>query len=72
MAMFKMPKKPVGRPTNRPDADTLGRLYAEHTPPEIGKMYGVSDSTVRCWILKYRREQQAAEAAKQDTVREEV
>lgn len=71
MATFKMPKKSIGRPTNRPDADTLGRLYAEHTPAEIGKMYGVSDSTVRCWILKYRREQMAAEAAEQKTVRGE-
>lgn len=49
-------KKQAGRISKRPDIDTLSRLYAEKNAREIAAMYGVSEATVRSWILRYRRD----------------
>lgn len=47
----------MGRPTKRPDAETLNNLYyiKNMTSTEIGKMYGVKASTVRSWVTYYRK-----------------
>ena len=49
-------KKQAGRTSKRPDVDTLSKLYSEKSAHEIAVMYGVSEATVRSWILRYRRE----------------
>lgn len=49
-------KKQAGRTSKRPDVDTLSKLYAEKSARDISIMYGVSEATVRSWILRYRRE----------------
>lgn len=40
----------MGRPTKRPSAEEMVGLLKEHSTDEIGKMYGVSENTVRNWI----------------------
>lgn len=50
-----IPYKKHGRPSVRPDGETLARLYAEHTAQQIADMYGVTKGTVRVWIADERR-----------------
>lgn len=52
--MALIPRKEKGRPTKKPDDETLAALYAEKTAREIGEMYGVKPSTVRSWAHKAR------------------
>lgn len=73
MTTNRFPRKKSGKRSVKPDADTLSKLYAEHTMAEIAEMYGVSRNTVKFWIWKYRKEDQAAaEAAEQEAVHEET
>ena len=44
------PGKRGGRPTNRPDPDTLAELYRTHTARQIARMYGVKRGTVAHWV----------------------
>lgn len=46
----------MGRPTKRPEPDFLLALYAKHKAKEIAYMYGVSESTVRSWISRIKKE----------------
>lgn len=48
--------KKGGRPTNRPDTETLAKLYDNMKAKEIAEKYGVSESTVRAWITRARKE----------------
>lgn len=47
--------KKGGRPSKMPPADELLRLYEKHTSTEIGKVYGVSSSTVRTWVARLKK-----------------
>ena len=60
--MALIPRKEKGRPTKKPDDETLAALYAEKTAREIGEMYGVKPSTVRTWAHRVRVAQEAREA----------
>ena len=55
--------KKYGRPTTRPDDDTLAELYRTKPTKEIAEMYGVKPSTVRGWASKARRAEEARMAA---------
>lgn len=55
--------KKQGRPTVRPDDDTLAKLYNELPTKQIAEMYGVKPSTVRGWASKARRAEEARAAA---------
>lgn len=57
--MYRIERKNRGRKSNKPDCETLARLYEDHTAEEIAGMYNVSTNTVRSWIYKYRREDMA-------------
>lgn len=46
----RYPGKRGGRPTNRPDPDTLRELYRTYTAREIAEMYGVAKATVARWV----------------------
>lgn len=46
----RYPGKRGGRPTNRPDAETLADLYRTHTARQIAQMYGVAKGTVEQWV----------------------
>ena len=46
----------MGRPTKRPEPDFLLALYEKHKAKEIACMYDVSESTVRSWVSRVRRE----------------
>lgn len=49
-------RKNAGRPSRRPDVDTLSDLYSEKSAREIAETYGVAEATVRKWIYRYRRD----------------
>lgn len=53
-------QKRSGRPSVRPDNDTVMALYKDHTAPEIASMYGVKEATVRSWIARIRRAERGA------------
>ena len=53
-------KKKGGRPTARPDENTLATLYASMTAREIAEQYHVSEYTVRGWINRARKQQEQA------------
>lgn len=59
-------RKHGGKPTCRPDAQTLDRLYKEQTARQIADRYGVQEVTVRAWIRRYRREQEMQREANGD------
>lgn len=63
---YRIGKKSRGRRTNKPDCETLARLYEDHTAEEIAEMYNVSANTVRHWIYLYRREDVESERGKED------
>ena len=48
--------KKMGRPTKRPEKELLMILYSRHTAHELATMYDVSDSTVRSWVCRLRKE----------------
>ena len=55
--MKTIPKKKSGRPTNRPNPEYLLTLYTrKSTAPQIADMFGVSESTVRSWVSRLRKE----------------
>lgn len=73
MTSTKFPRKKSGKRSVKPDANTLSKLYEDHTMAEIAEMYGVSRNTVNYWIWRYRKEEKfAAEAAEQEAVQEET
>lgn len=47
-----------GRPTKYPGVEVLTELYINQnlTASEIGQRYGVSQNTVRNWLIKARKE----------------
>jgi len=47
---IKKPVKKMGRPTKRPDLETLKFLYEHYTSTELSAMFGVPASTIRSWI----------------------
>ncbi len=49
-----IPKKKHGRPTRKPDNDTLRELYAVKTAKQIANEYEVATVTVRKWIQQAR------------------
>lgn len=49
-------EKPHGRPSVRPDNETLLMLYSGMTAPELAEKYGVSADTVRRWVRLARKE----------------
>lgn len=53
--MMNVPVKKRGRPRKMPDAETLVRLYADHTSRELGEMYNTSPATIRAWICRIRK-----------------
>ena len=53
--------KKMGRPSNRPDAETFAREYQTMTTKEIAEKYGVQPSTVRAWASRLRRATEAEE-----------
>lgn len=50
-----------GRPSKRPDTNTLAELYATHTMAEIAEKYGVGRATVHAWIADERKKELAKE-----------
>ena len=63
-------KKQAGRISKRPDVDTLSKFYAEKSARESAAMYGVSEATVRSWILRYRKELYGKTGEKAETAHE--
>lgn len=55
-----MPRKKPGFESKIPPREELERMYAEHTAKELAAHYGMSESTIRRWINKYRSEEQGA------------
>lgn len=58
--MEKQRNKKYGRPGKMPDEATLAELYKAYeeeglTSAQIAEKYGVSSSTVRSWMCRYRR-----------------
>lgn len=51
-----VPKKKMGRPTKRPDAETLTFLYSKYTSVQIAEMLDVAPSTVRSWAYHTRKQ----------------
>ena len=51
-------KKKNGRPSVRPDLATLSMLYQTMTAKEIAHQYNVSESTVRSWVSRARKQQE--------------
>ena len=51
-------KKKNGRPTKRPDLQLLSMLYQTMTAKEIAQQYCVSESTVRSWVSRARKQQE--------------
>ncbi len=45
-----------GRPTKKPDVNTLNNMCKMHTVREIAIFYDVAPSTVRSWISRYRKQ----------------
>ena len=54
--MKTIPNKKSGRPSNRPDPEYLLTLYEKYTAPQIAEMFHVSESTVRSWVSRLRKE----------------
>ena len=52
----------MGRPTNKPDAETLNEMLKVRSARDIAIFYDVAPSTVRSWIYRYRK--QAEQAAR--------
>lgn len=50
-------RKKMGRPTNRPDTNTLAELYNSCTITEIAEKYNVKPATVRYWISQERKKE---------------
>lgn len=50
-------RKKMGRPTNRPDTDTLAVLYNSCTIAEIAEKYSVKPATVQYWISQERKKE---------------
>ncbi len=50
-------KKKGGRPSKKPPIEVLGLLYQNMTAKEIANEYGVTESTVRSWIARARKEE---------------
>lgn len=48
--------KKKGKPSKKPSAEELSRLYETKTAKEIAFQLGVSESTVKHWIADYRKE----------------
>ena len=61
-------KKHAGRPSNRPDIDTLSDLYSVKTAHEIANLYGVADTTVRRWIARYREDLEQQKATEKNSL----
>lgn len=57
-------QKHGGKPTSRPDAETLDRLYKEQSARQIAERYGVQEVTVRAWIRRYRRDYNTQEESR--------
>ena len=53
----KLARKTGGRPTKRPDIQTLDLLYQRYTAKEIADIFAVPENTVRNWIQHYRRQE---------------
>ena len=51
-----MIRKQCGRKSKKPTEAELEMLYSQMTAKEVGEHYGVAESTVRKWILEYRKE----------------
>lgn len=49
-------KKKKGKRSKKPTEAELDMLYSQMTAKEVGEHYGVAESTVRKWILEYRKE----------------
>lgn len=58
--------KKMGRPSVRPDDETLATLYRDKPTKEIAEMYGVKPSTVRSWASRVRRGNAAGTEARAD------
>lgn len=54
-------KKRKGKRSKKPTEAELKMLYSQMTAKEVGEHYGVAESTVRKWILDYRKESNNAE-----------
>lgn len=54
---MKIYMKKSGRPSSRPDKETLLDLYNNYTATAISKMYNVSIRTVRNWLHDYSKEE---------------
>ena len=63
MNMFE--KKKNGRPSVRPDLSTLSMLYQTMTAKEIAQQYNVSESTVRSWVSRARKQQEREQQQRQ-------
>ena len=53
-----IPYKKTGRPSKRPDPELLIALYQDHTATELAEMYDVSETTVRSWVSRLRKERE--------------
>ena len=47
--MKRKAKKPVGRPSRKPDTEMLQFMLEKYNSSEIAQMFGVPSSTVRSW-----------------------
>lgn len=55
-------KKKKGKRSKKPTETELSMLYSQMTAKEVGEHYGVAESTVRKWILDYRKEKEYEES----------
>lgn len=51
----------MGRPTKKPDAETLNEMLKVRSARDIAIFYDVAPSTVRSWIYRYRKQAEQAE-----------
>ena len=61
-------KKKNGRPSVRPDLQTLSMLYQTMTAKEIAHQYNVSESTVRSWVSRARKQQEREQQHVEETI----